>query len=646
MRRFVKRTLVTSAVIGAGATSVAFATDVNANITTDTTWTLAGSPYNLKKQIYVEPGATLTINAGVVVASDELDANLGALAVCRGAQIYVQGTQDDPVIMTSADDIASGVWREEASEWGGLQLLGSAYISENAIGTNVCTPDAGNYAEMEGLTSSPLNRYGGGDDGDDSGTITYLSVRYAGRVVVLGEELNGISMGGVGRGTDIHHVEIMNNVDDGIEIWGGTVNLKYFSIWNVGDDSFDVDQGWRGKAQFGLVVQGYSVSDVQGSGVADNSMELDGAEDCHWQPVTTAKLCNITVIGQPLLPSSHTLAFRDNARLQFHNSIFMDQGVEVVRNDNSDGTACGYGGNGTLTFAATWATSYDTYSVPCAPSNPEDFYLAQVDGNLCQITDSVFFRNLHASAYTTATSVGVFDPANNNVLIAGSSDVDSPLTSLVRGGVVNTPAGQVLPVATLDPRPANEARESVEWCEADGFWTPAKYRGAFAPDSAGGLGTVESQTWLCGWTASDAFGFTNNSCTGSVGTEYCVANANSVSATGADIDASGSNSSAAGNLTLTSSPVPNQSGIFFHARNQIKVPFGNGYLCAGGNTTRGAVIVGAGNSATYVYDNSDAKHSLAAFTSTTRNFQYWYRDTMGGGALFNTSNAVEIFIKP
>jgi hypothetical protein len=84
----------------------------------------------------------------------------------------------------------------------------------------------------------------------------------------------------------------MNNVDDGIEIWGGTVNLKYFSIWNVGDDSLDIDQGWRGKAQFGLIVQGYSLNASQGSGVGDNLIEIDGAEQSDWQPVTTASIYN------------------------------------------------------------------------------------------------------------------------------------------------------------------------------------------------------------------------------------------------------------------------------------------------------------------------------------------------------------------
>src|SRR6185295_3466774 len=96
------------------------------------------------------------------------------------------------------------------------------------------------------------------DDNDNSGGLHYLSLRYGGKVVSLGNELNGLSMGGIGRDTDVDHIDIMNQVDDGIETWGGTVNYKYVNIWNVGDDSFDVDEGWRGKAQFGVIVQGYS----------------------------------------------------------------------------------------------------------------------------------------------------------------------------------------------------------------------------------------------------------------------------------------------------------------------------------------------------------------------------------------------------
>jgi hypothetical protein len=493
----------------AGATGTARASEilVTSDIAVSTTWT-ADNTYNLQDQIYVLPGATLTIEAGTVVASDTGIG--GSLAVTVGAQIFVQGTAARPVIMTSKADVATwtggdpktGVWREAVNEWGNLAIMGAAYISENATVGNVPTPNASNVATLEGLVADfPGDTkvlYGGGNDDDDSGSIGYVSIRYGGKVIALNNELNGLAMGGVGRETDVHHVDIMNGVDDGIEIWGGTVNLKYFNVWNVGDDSLDVDQGWRGKAQFGLLVQGYSVDAAQGSGVGDNCIESDGAEDSDWQPVTTAAIYNLTVIGQPVDGDQGT-AWRDNVRIQYGNCIFMDLGEVLVKNDNVDGDGgSGYGHNGTLSFADTWTTDFDVYSDVNAPPNPEDFYKAQTSGKLAQIRDSVFFRNLHADAYTEATNRGVFDAANNNVLIPGFDDVDSPVTTLTRGGPVTRGGKTMLPVTFLDPRPANEALTSVEWAPYDGFFSGARYRGAFAPGA----------NWLSGWTASTAFGFT------------------------------------------------------------------------------------------------------------------------------------------
>ncbi|MHC4837754.1 MAG: hypothetical protein ACYTF3_06165 [Planctomycetota bacterium] len=250
--------------VATAATAQAQATEVlvTSDISGSETWT-SNNTYNLQGQIYVLPGATLTIEAGTIVASDAG----GSLAVTNGAQIFVNGTKSDPVVMTSKldvatwpanDDPSSGTWRESANEWGNLTIMGDAYISENATAGNVATPNASNVATMEGLTAAfPGDTnvlYGGGNDDDDSGSISYLSIRYGGKVIALNNELNGLSLGGIGRGTDISHVEIMNNVDDGIEVWGGTVNMKYLSIWNIGDDSFDVDQGYRGKVQFLLIV--------------------------------------------------------------------------------------------------------------------------------------------------------------------------------------------------------------------------------------------------------------------------------------------------------------------------------------------------------------------------------------------------------
>jgi hypothetical protein len=413
--------------------------------------------------------------------------------------------------MTSKADVATwtggepanGTWREAANEWGNLTFMGRGYISEDETNGNVPTCDAGNVASMEGLLADfPGDTkvlYGGGNDDDDSGSIEYLSIRYGGRNVALNVELNGLSLGGVGRGTDINHVEIMNNVDDGIEIWGGTVNLKYFSIWNIGDDSLDLDQGWRGKAQFGLIVQGYSLNADQGSGVGDNCIEHDGAEDSDWQPVTTTSIYNMTVIGQPLDGDGGT-AWRDNARVQHRNSIFMDLGEKLVRFDNLDGDgANGYGHNGTLSWEDTWLTAYNA-APPHANDCPPGTYPVQTDGFLAEFRDCVFFRNLAPDAYDEAIARGVFSPWFNNVN-AGNDAADLPIKGITRGPLVVRGGKDMLPVIALDPRPAAAALSSAGSAPDDGFYTPAKFRGAFDPSCP---------NWLDDWTASDAFGFTGN----------------------------------------------------------------------------------------------------------------------------------------
>lgn len=504
------RLLLPSLLMGIATAGSALAGEVlvSSNIAVSTTWT-ANNTYNLQGQIYVLPGATLTIEPGTLIASTT--GLGGSLAVCKGAQIFALGTETAPIIMTSKADVATwvggdphtGTWREAVNEWGNLTLMGDAYISENATAGNVPYPDPGNIAAMEGLVAGfPGDTkvlYGGGNDDDDSGSISYLSLRYGGRVIGLNNELNGLSLGGIGRGTDIHHVDIMNNVDDGVEIWGGTVNLKYFNIWNIGDDSFDIDQGWRGKAQFVLIVQGYSANASQGSGVGDNCFETDGGEDSDWQPTTTTTIYNATVIGQPVDGDQGT-AWRDNARVQYRNCVFMDLGEQLVKFDNVDGDgANGYGFNGTLSWADTWTTDWN--AVPPHANDPANwgaFYQAQSSGKLAEIKDSVFFRNQNASAYTEATARGVLDPANNNVLVTSILDADAPVKGLVRGPAVTKGGKLMLPVISLEPRPANEALTSVDVAPNDGFFTPSTYRGAFDP---------ACPDWLYGWSAADAFGF-------------------------------------------------------------------------------------------------------------------------------------------
>ncbi|MFK7740374.1 MAG: hypothetical protein AB8H80_08615 [Planctomycetota bacterium] len=503
------------AVAASLASLVSAQTVITGNIATSQTLTLANSPYELQGDVYVLPGATLTIEPGVRFESS----NNSTLAITRGAQIIAEGNQDAPITFTSSAD--NGVYRPNANnEWGNLTIMGDAYISESDVATNSAVPSASNFANMEGLqpANPSFNDYGGGNANDDSGTLAFCSFRYGGLAVAPGVELNGLSLGGIGRNTDIHHIEILNNLDDGIEVWGGTVNLKYLSIWNVGDDSLDIDQGWRGKAQFGLIVQGASNTFGQGSGFGDNALEIDGAERCDWQPVTTAAIHNFTVIGggDPATlsssPTDELVELRDNARVQFLNCIFMDAGKEVFNDKITDGeganntTVCGPGSAVPQMLTRMQTAASTTFASNAFPGSPEltpaQAYTAQNPaGNLVEVRGSIFFNNNSPLAYIEALGYGFFPQAP----VAGTNNANnsieavSPITALTRSATETIAQGHsTFPVSFLDPTPTAIAQTAAEFSPNDGFYTSARYVGAFS----------RANNWLIGWTGASQFGLT------------------------------------------------------------------------------------------------------------------------------------------
>lgn len=476
--------------------------DVNADIVTSTRWT-ADNVYRLANIVRVLPGATLTIDAGTVIASIGTPNGAGRLVVTAGAQIFIRGREYEPVIFTSDGDRATwtngdprtGTWRAVANEWGGLAVLGSAYVSEAFQQGNVPFPDPRNRAVAEGLIErfpgDPAVRYGGGNDDDDSGEIRYVSIRYSGRVVALNNELPAVMFGGLGRETDVHHVDVMNGVDDGIQIQGGAANFRYLNLWNVGDDSIDIERGWRGQIQFVLIVQGYSADAYQGSGVGDNALELSGARRSDWQPVTTAAIHNATVIGQPR-DGDHATRWEDGARVQLRNCILMDVGDAIISELTGSGYG-DYGANGTLSFQDVWQTPSSQFSTVNAPANPAAFYRSQLPGMLSEIRDTVMFRNQAPGAYASGVPLGLFSPSNDNVI----EPPQMPIAAISRAAPVIVSGFTMLPVIALDPRPANDALRSVSQAPPGGFLAGVSYRGAFGPGTH----------WLGGWTAADAFGF-------------------------------------------------------------------------------------------------------------------------------------------
>ncbi len=237
---------------------------VTQNVSASTTWE-AGKIYILEGRITVVSGVTLTIQPGVIVKGREgSEANATALLIARGAKLIADGTADSPIIFTSvSDNIIPG---EIASPnlaptlnglWGGLLILGRAPISAEA-----------EAMQIEGIPASDLNGlYGGSDPADDSGILRYVSIRHGGANIGEGNEINGLTLGGVGSSTIIENIEIVSNQDDGIEWFGGTVNVKNVVVLNTGDDAVDTDQSWGGTLDNFIVIN-----------PGDECLELDGPE--------------------------------------------------------------------------------------------------------------------------------------------------------------------------------------------------------------------------------------------------------------------------------------------------------------------------------------------------------------------------------
>lgn len=251
---------------------------ITSNITANTIW-YADTVYQLGGRITITSGAMLTIQPGTVIKGEAgTGANATALIVARGGKLMAEGTASLPIIFTSVADeitpelVAAGNFASPNLDptvnglWGGLIVLGKAKISPKP-GT------AGELLEVqiEGIpTSDPNGLYGGNDDADNSGSIKYVSLRHGGTNIGSGNEINGITFGGVGSGTVVENIEIVANQDDGVEWFGGTVNAKNVVVWNAGDDGLDTDQSWAGTCDNFVVIT-----------AAGHVFELDGPEGAY-----------------------------------------------------------------------------------------------------------------------------------------------------------------------------------------------------------------------------------------------------------------------------------------------------------------------------------------------------------------------------
>ncbi len=237
----------------------------------------SGKTYLLKGFVRIQEGASLTIPAGTIIYGDYN--SQGSLIVLPGGKIFAEGTKDNPIVFTSQFKMAGSTQSPNYGDWGGIILLGKAPI-------NV----PGGTAKIEG----PGDYYGGSDPEDNSGVMKYVRIEYPGIAFSPNNEINGLTFGGVGRGTVIDYVQVSYSGDDSFEWFGGTVNAKHLIAYRGWDDDFDTDFGFSGKLQFLLGVRDPQIADQSQSNGFESDNDGSGSVN---EPRTSPTWWNVTLVG-------------------------------------------------------------------------------------------------------------------------------------------------------------------------------------------------------------------------------------------------------------------------------------------------------------------------------------------------------------
>ena len=461
MKRLLLLTLTLFITTSAFAQTVVNVTDADFG-SSDVTWT-KDNIYVLTEMIFVKPGTKLTIEPGTVIKGAVGDGNdATGLVVTMGAQIFAEGTAEEPIIFTSElDDLNGSLTELDRGLWGGVVVLGDAP-------TNNATADGTKLVEGVNEIANPeaYAKYGGDDVDDNSGVIRYVSIRHSGINVgdVAGNEIQGLTMGGVGSGTTVEYVESFASNDDGFEFFGGTLNTKYLvSAFNT-DDAFDWDEGFQGVHQFWFAIQSPgNANDGYG-----RAAEQDGATgDENTTPFAHPIISNATYLGagQAATPNagdgSQLLLFRDNTGGEYYNSIFSDHanlGVTI----EASGKVAGF-----------------------------DAKTRLAEGDLI-LQNNLWYG--FGAGNTIAEFAGGDDQAHTRAYLLDTSNgnrvADPELIGISRTAGSNG----------LDPRPATgspaldaAALKSID----DDFFFSTHYVGAFA----------DNYLWIQSWTALDAHGY-------------------------------------------------------------------------------------------------------------------------------------------
>lgn len=285
----------------------------------------AAVTYTIEGVTVVVDGGSLTIPAGTLIEGSTTEVP-SALIVAQGGQIFSNGTETDPVVFTSDQPAGS----RQPGDWGGVVINGRS----------ICNFLTDSDPDSECVTEGIPGTYGANPpvENDNSGTMTYTRIEFAGYEASLDNELNALTLNGVGSGTTLHHIQTHAGLDDGFEFFGGTVNLKYALATGISDDSFDYSTGWAGYGQFWIAQQDPN------NGESDQGFEVDGNEnDPDATPYTSPMIFNFTLIGGGAGAGNSDIGmlFRLGTAGTVANGIvtgFQDAGIDI---DNPETTTQG-----------------------------------------------------------------------------------------------------------------------------------------------------------------------------------------------------------------------------------------------------------------------------------------------------------------
>lgn len=361
-------------------------TTVSADITTNTTWS---GVILLQNKVYVKNNATLTIQPGTIIRGD-YDTQ-GTLIITKGAKLMAEGTAANPIVFTSNEAIGE---RAEG-DWGGVVLLGKATNNQ-----------PGGVANIEGIAPTADTEFGGTDDNDNSGSLKYIRIEFAGIPLQPNKEINGLTFGSVGKMTQVDYIQVSFSGDDSFEWFGGTVDCRHLIAYRGLDDDFDTDFGYRGRVQFGLIIRDKDLSDAAGD---SNSFESDNdANGTNAMPRTSAIFSNITIVGPlgngtVMLPAGEkfekSFRIRRNSSISIFNSLSTgwEKGLSIEGTSSEDNFTT----NDSAVFSNNVLANYTIGSTVVTAAAPFYSFFGPDDNDSTTTVAQIGWVNIFAPLGTT-----------------------------------------------------------------------------------------------------------------------------------------------------------------------------------------------------------------------------------------------------